>query len=442
MRCGLIINAAMFSAAAPAQQFSASQRKIGVYTLLADNFLMWAGFFMIIPLLSIYYVEKLGWAAASIGLVLAVRQFTQQGLTLISGAMADRMGAKGLILAGLLLRVVGFAMMAWADNFPLLLLSAFLAAVGGSMFDSPKNAAVVALTDEKDRPRFYALNGVVSQVGLTLGTQLGALLIQFDFAIVALSAAACFFLTFLVTLFFLPSVRVAEEGANFTGGIKLAISDRPFMLYNAILMGYWFMWVQISISLPLAAKGVGGGPDTVGWIYAINAALTIVLQYPLLRLTARLLQPMMILICGCAFMALGLGAVAIAGDVPGLLLCVVIFAIGSLLAMPSQQTVTANLANPAALGSYFGVSSLALAFGGGLGNLSGGILYDVGRGSLLPQLPWLVFMVVGLSSALGLALMERRQRKARRLQGETITPSSPAGEAESPNRGIMGDAAK
>src|SRR5215211_3976080 len=118
----------------PAPRLSASARQRGLYTLLADTFLMWAGFFMIIPLLSIYYVEQLGWAAASIGVVLAVRQFTQQGLTILGGALADKLGAKRLILAGLLVRMVGFAGMAWAHTFPLLLFTAFLAAVGGSLF--------------------------------------------------------------------------------------------------------------------------------------------------------------------------------------------------------------------------------------------------------------------------------------------------------------------
>src|SRR5947208_5474045 len=145
----------------PTHSLSAAVRRRGLYTLMADSFLMWAGFFMIIPLLSIYYVEKLGWAATSIGIVLAVRQFTQQGLTPISGVLADRFGAKGLILAGLLLRTIGFGSMAWADTFPLLIGCSILAALGGSMFESPRSAAVAALTDDTNRGRYYALTGVV-----------------------------------------------------------------------------------------------------------------------------------------------------------------------------------------------------------------------------------------------------------------------------------------
>lgn len=405
----------------PPSSLSESTKRRGLITLLVDTFLMWAGFFMVIPLISIHYVEKLGWAAASIGLVLAVRQFLQQGLSPISGMLSDRLGAKGLICAGLLLRVVGFAMMAWATTFALLMFSTVLAALGGSMFDSPRSASIAALTNETNRARFYSLTGVFSGLGLTLGTQIGALLIGVDFSYVALGAAACFVLTFLVTLVFLPSVRVAAEGGTLLNGFSLALHDRPFMTFNFLLLGFWFMWVQQSISFPLAAQAVGGGADTVGLIYAVNAGMSILLQYPLLRLAARRLQPLSILVIGVAIMSVGMGTIALAGNVAALLLCVVLYSAGALLASPSQQTVAANLANPASFGSYFGVNSLALAIGGGLGNLSAGILYDVGKAIAFPALPWIVFCVVGMSSAVGLGMMWARRRQVAGERHEVVS---------------------
>ncbi len=397
----------------PDPALSQAARRRGLITLLVTTFLMWGGFFMVIPLISVYYVDRLGWAATSIGLVLAVRQFTQQGLTPISGMLADRLGVKGLICAGLMLRTVGFAAMAVAHTFPVLLVSALLAALGGSLFESPKSAAIAALTDQSNRTRFFSLVGVVSGLGLTIGTQIGVMLLSIDFASVALGAAACFLCTFMVCLIFLPPVKVAsgDNSAGLTYGLRLALRDRAFMLYNTLLMGYWFMWVQLSISLPLAAKNVSGTADAVSWVYAINSGMTILLQYPLVRLVSRWLRPMAILVLGMALMALGLGGVALAGTVPALLGCVVLFATGALLATPSQQTVTAELASPAALGSYFGINSLALAVGGGAGNLSGGLLYDVGRRLDFPHLPWLVFCGVGLMAAAGLALMLMPERR-------------------------------
>jgi MFS transporter, DHA1 family, multidrug resistance protein len=74
-----------------------SVRRRGLLVLLATTFLMWAGFFMIVPILSVHFVDDLGWAAASIGLVLALRQFVQQTLTVVSGALAPELRNKPCI---------------------------------------------------------------------------------------------------------------------------------------------------------------------------------------------------------------------------------------------------------------------------------------------------------------------------------------------------------
>jgi DHA1 family multidrug resistance protein-like MFS transporter len=388
---------------------SDAARRRGLIVLLIDTFFMWGGFFMVIPLISIHYVDDLGWPAAAIGLVLALRQLTQQGLTLPGGMLADRVGAKSLICIGMLLRAGGFASMAWASSFPLLLASALLAAIGGSLFESPRSAAIAALTTERNRARYYSIVGVVGSLGMTLGPLAGALLLRLDFAVVALVSASCYVVTFALTALLLPPVQLASERRGLTYGLGLALRDRPFMIFNVLLMGYWFMWVQLSISLPLEARAVSGTSDAVSWVYALNAGMSVLLQYPLLRLAERYLSPLPILVLGVAIMAIGLGGIALVDTTAALLLCVALFATGGLLAAPTQQTVAASFANTAALGSYFGVNALALALGGGLGNYSGGLLYGLGREVGMPALPWLVFGGVGGAAALGMALLHRRQ---------------------------------
>jgi DHA1 family multidrug resistance protein-like MFS transporter len=146
----------------------------------------------VIPLLSVHYVAGLGWAAASIGLVLAVRQFVQQGFTAVGGVLADRWGPKGLITAGMLIRAVGFAAMAFADRYAWLMAASIVAALGGALFESPRAAAIAALTRPDERPRYFALAGTAGGLGITVGTQVGALLLRVDFAVVSLAAASCF----------------------------------------------------------------------------------------------------------------------------------------------------------------------------------------------------------------------------------------------------------
>jgi MFS transporter, DHA1 family, multidrug resistance protein len=409
------------------EPLSERSRQLGLNVLLVGTFLMWGGFFLVVPLVSVHFVDGLGWAAASVGLILAVRQFLQQGFTVFGGVLSDRFGARGLIVLGLLVRAFGFGLMAFATSYPILMLSSILAALGGGLFDAPRNASIAALTTDESRPRYYSLMGVVGNLGMTIGPLAGALLIRSSFQLVALVSTACYVLTFFVTLWLLPNVQTAQAGAggaNAFSNLLLAARDRRFVTFTALLVGFWFLWSQLSISVALVAIHLAGSRDAVSWVYTLNSLMGIVLQIPMMRFLERRLAPTLTLALGLGLMALGLGAVMFVSSIVGLLGCVAVFSFGGLIASPVQQIITARMADPRALGSYFGVNALALAFGGGLGNYLGGVLYGLGqRGQ--PWLPWLTAALVGLTSMTGLLILrswfEREPREVS-VKPEPVKP--------------------
>ena len=107
-------------------RMTAAAKRRGLLVLLVSTFFAWGGFFMVIPMISVHFVDGLGWTAGAVGLVLAARQFFQQGLTPFSGVLADRFGAKPLIAIGMLVRAVGFAAMAFAGTYALLMAAAIV----------------------------------------------------------------------------------------------------------------------------------------------------------------------------------------------------------------------------------------------------------------------------------------------------------------------------
>lgn len=406
-----------------------TQRRRGILALMVLNFFAWGGFFLVVPLVAVHYVDELGWAAGTIGLLLAIRQFTQQSLTTLFGIVCDRVGPKPLICIGMLIRAVGFAAMAFADTFPLVLGSLLLAGLGGAMFESPKNAATAYLSRPEERQRLYATIGVIGGLGVTIGTQLGAFLIRSDFGTVCLVSGAAYVIIFLVMLTLMPSIRVSVAAETSVGGLGIALRDRTFVRFLLLLTGYWFAWTQFSLTVTLAATDITGTDAAVSWIYGVNTAITIGLGYFLPRWLERWFSPVDLLIWGTFVLSIGLAAVGLATDTASVLVAAGIFSIGAVLARPGQETVTANLADPAARGTYFGVASLSLAVGGGLGNLLGGLVYDLGRNNGMPALPWIVFGVIGGVAALGLLSNKQRFSVVRDLatvagvESSTVSPS-------------------
>ncbi len=399
-----------------------SARRRGLAVLLATTFLSWGGFFAVVPLISVHYVDQLGWTAASVGLVLAVRQFMQQGISSLTGAVADRIGPKPLMCFGMAIRIGSFLLLAIADTYPVLMAAAMLMALGGGFNESPQAAATAALTTPANRQRYFALSGTAGGLGTSLGTQAGALLLGVNFSTVALVGAVAFAMIFFVNLFFFPAISVSIGNQSATAGLKLAIHDRLFIGFNVLLMGFWFMWTQFSISLPLVATDITGNITAVAWVYGVNSGVTILLGYLLPRLLERRISTFRMLVAGIALNAIGMIAIGWAGSLAALLLCVFVLSIGMVLARPGQQTITAGLARPEALGAFMGVGSLSLAIGGGAGNFFGGVVYDLGVNRDVAWLPWVVFGAIGLASALGLtrirSALDRRQEEMERIAAQ------------------------
>ncbi len=310
--------------------------------------------------------------------------------------------------AGVLLRAAGFASLASAADAPRLMLAMVLSALGGALFEAPYQAAIAALTTQQTRARYYWLSNWISGVASTLGPLLGVALLRYDFQSVCLAAAGCFALNCVIALGSLPPLRSEHAARPLTHGLGLVARDRPFMLLTLLMAGYWFVAVQINISFPLLAEKLSGNQDSVGIMFALSAALTVVFQYHLLQLVQRWLNTGQILVLGMAIVALGAGAVVLADSFAALLVCVATFSIGAILVRPSIQSLIASMAHPQALGTFLGVSSLSLALGGALGNVSGGWLMQFSERAHWPQLPWLVFGSVGLASAFGLYRVRRR----------------------------------
>lgn len=391
---------------------SDARRRRALSGLLVYTFFMVCGFALLMPLVAVHFVNDLGLAATAVGAALALRQVTQQGLAVAGGMLADRFGLRRMISVGVLLRAAGFASLAGADSLPALILALLVSALGGALFEAPYQAAIAALAPAPERPRYYAASNWISGVASTLGPLLGVLLLRLDFAWACLAAAACFVLNFGVVLATLPPLALPPRAPAARDGLRLVWLQQRFLVFVALMSGYWFVAVQISISFPLLAQRLTGSADAVGLLFALNATLTVTLQYLLVQALQRWLRPPALLVCGTLMLTVGAAGVAFAASFFWLLVGVALFALGAILARPSQQTLIAEMADARAPGTFLGISSLSLAIGGGLGNVAGGWLVEPAQWSRWPWLAGCTFLGVGLATSLALYRFGRGRHAA------------------------------
>ncbi|HBL6731662.1 TPA: multidrug efflux MFS transporter MdtH [Serratia liquefaciens] len=377
-------------------------RSLGKYFLLLDNLLVVLGFFVVFPLISIRFVDQLGWAAVVVGAALGLRQLIQQGLGIFGGAIADRFGTKPMIVTGMLMRAAGFATMAMADQPWILWFSCALSALGGTLFDPPRTALVIKLTRPHERGRFYSLLMMQDSAGAVIGALIGSWLLQYDFHFVCWVGAGIFVLAAGWNAWLLPAYRISTIRAPMKEGMMRVLRDRRFLTYVLTLTGYYMLSVQVMLMLPIVVNEIAGSPTAVKWMYAIEAALSLSLLYPIARWSEKRFRLEQRLMAGLLLMTLSLIPVGLATSLQGVFTLICCFYLGSIIAEPARETLSASLADPRARGSYMGFSRLGLALGGALGYTGGGWMYDTGHAVGMPELPWILLGIVGMITLLAL----------------------------------------
>jgi DHA1 family multidrug resistance protein-like MFS transporter len=393
---------------------AASPFSPAAWALFANSCLLSLGFYMLYPLLAVYFTGQLGLAAGTVGLILAVRQFLQQGFGPLGGAVSDRIGYKPAILAGLVVRSAGFVLFGLSTSVVGLLGGAMLSALGGSLFDSPGRGALTAVTPARDRPRAFAAFGVANWVGFAVGPLVGSALLGVSFQLVSLVAASVYAGCFAVIVLLVPSgLRAELRAPSLVAALAMGARDRPFVAYSLLLGGYWFIALQYFVTVPLLVERVAG-IAWIGPIFALRSVMALGLQYPLASWLARRAPPFLTLGAGTAITGAGFAGMALAGSPVGLLFWTLVETLGEVIVNPASQTTTARL-GAAQAGTYFGLNALGVALGGAAGNVAGGMLMDLGRSLQMDWLPWVTFGLVGAATGIGLWRLGEGRAMRRRL---------------------------
>ena len=390
-------------------------RSLGKYFLLVDNMLVVLGFFVVFPLISIRFVDQLGWAALMVGIALGLRQFVQQGLGVFGGAIADRFGAKPLIVTGMLMRAAGFATMGIAHEPWLLWCSCILSGLGGTLFDPPRTALVVKLIRPSQRGRFFSVLMMQDSAGAVIGALIGSWLLQYDFRLVCIVGAAVFVLCAGFNAWLLPAWKLSTVKTPVREGLGRVLRDKRFVTYVLTLTGYYMLAVQVMLMLPIMVNDIAGSPAAVKWMYAIEASLSLTLLYPIARWSEKRFRLEHRLMAGLLFMSFSLLPIGLVNSLQQLFTLICTFYIGSIIAEPARETLSAALADSRARGSYMGFSRLGLAFGGALGYAGGGWLFDVGKALSQPTLPWMMLALIGLITFFALLWQFAQKRTPSRL---------------------------
>ncbi|WP_067836423.1 MFS transporter [Nocardia lijiangensis] len=388
--------------------------------LMVNQFAINTGFFMLMPYLAGYMAGPLGLAAWAIGLVLGIRNFSQQGMFLVGGTLADRLGYKPLIVAGCLLRTGGFVLLAFADSLPALLIASAATGFAGALFN-PAVRAYLAVDSGERRVEAFAVFNIFYQAGVLFGPVLGLALMAFDFRATAAGAAAVFGLLTIAQLRALPQHRAEPKTASVLDDWRVVLANRPFLLFSAAMIGCYVLSFQVYLALPMqAARIVGDGSATalMTAVFVVSGVIAIAGQLRITRwFAARWGRPRSLVsgmaILAAAFVPLLLvpgNALGVPTAVGALLLTAAVLGVGAAAVFPFEMDTVVALCGDRLVATHYGLYNTIVGTGILLGNLGTGTVLDAARSAGLSSLAWAALIAIGAASAAGLYGLTRSGR--------------------------------
>ncbi|MFL6126738.1 MFS transporter [Actinophytocola sp.] len=381
--------------------------------LLVNQFTINVGFYMLMPYLAGYLAGPLGLAGWAIGLVLGMRNFSQQGMFLLGGTLADRFGYKPLIVAGCLLRTAGFLLLGMVDSLPTLVVASAATGFAGALFN-PAVRAYLAADAGARRVAAFSLFNVFYQGGILAGPLVGLALTAVDFRLTCLAAAAVFAALTVLQIRALPHRPTTEGRRSVLTDWRVVATNRPFLLFALVMIGSNVLSFQVYLALPLQAKEIAGsgaaGTALVTALFVVSGLLAIAGQLRITEWARERWQPGRCLAIGMTILAVAFLPPTLAtGSATALVLAATLLSLGTLVVFPFEMDTIIRLSGNHLVATHYGFYNTVVGVGIMAGNLFTGTVFDLARDAGMPQLPWAGLALIGLVCALGLHLLERTQ---------------------------------
>lgn len=345
-------------------------------------------------------------------------------MAVFGGAIADRMGfRRALSLAYFFLTIAYFSLGSigspWfapiRNAFPLLPLVVILLtlpALGVALVKPSVVGTTARASTENVRSLGYSIYYTLVNVGSTLGPLVGGWLQQRGMAEAAfrIAAVSVFAMLFLVLLLFRNPQRTGEQAPSLAQVAKnfLTVLGNPrFMLFLLIFTGYWIVFWQEFIALPLFVTAYIDPNANTAWIVATDPIVVICFTMIIGFLTKKM-HSFHAIVLGTLITSLAWILLIVHPSVWMAVATLVVVAIGEIIQQPRYYDYVSRLAPPEQQGTYMGFAFLPLGIGSFIGGpFSGWLMHHFGEELHRPQMVWWSVITVGLVTTLLLWVYDR-----------------------------------
>jgi proton-dependent oligopeptide transporter, POT family len=375
--------------------------------------------------LAIYLHEHLGLTTDQTAWLIGYYGFVVWFMPIVGGAAADRFGFRRtlagaffiLALGNFLLGSLSAPWMAGVRSalplFALMHLLMLIPAMGPAVVKPVVVGTTARAAKENVRSIGYSIYYTVVNVGAALGPLVASFVrtgvgVENVFRV---SAAVMLAMAVVTLLFYdeprrdgdAPVPTVAEALRN----LVRVLGNVRFVTFLLIFSGFWVVFWQMYISLPLYVRTYVDPEANIDRLLAVEATTVILFTF-LVNYATRKVPAFLAIIAGVLISSLGWLFLTVGATVPFIMGALIVLALGEVVQAPRYYEYISRLAPPGQQGLFMGYAFLPIGIGYLIaGPLAGRLLNYFGEVRGQPEQLWYVVAGAGVLTTVLLILYDR-----------------------------------
>ncbi|HEX2919803.1 MAG TPA: MFS transporter [Bacteroidales bacterium] len=323
----------------------------------------------------------LGFSQLEKGVIIGTGSMLLYFLPLFTGAIADRVGFKKVLILSFASYIAGYFMVGTFQSFPMVFAAYIFLATAGALFKPVISGMIAKTTNEGNSSVGFGIFYMMVNIGGFIGPFIAGFLYKVDWWLVFLMSIVTIAINFIFIFFFFREPDREPSEKTFLQNIGIAfrnifntLSDWKYVLFLLIMAVFWTAYNQLYYSFPIFLEqwvhldrfsdffGLAQGTITAPTVTSMNAFFIIVLQIYISTQSMKL-KPLNSIITGIIILASGLMMMFFTQNPWLMIIGVLVFAIGEMASSPKYSEYVGGIAPADKKALYMGTSFLPIALG-------------------------------------------------------------------------------
>ncbi len=321
---------------------------------------------MVVPFLSIYLNQKLGYSLGDCGLIMACYGMGAVLGVMSGGFLTDKLGFYKVQLFSLLLTSLTFFAVMYCKTFLLLCGGFFLISFFADHFRPANITAIETFSSKENLVRSITLVRLAINLGFSFGPFIGGLAIAFlDYDWLFILNGGSIFIAFVLFYFLFRDKqhRVVVKDSKEEKADRLPWFDKDYMLFLLSYTFIAFVFLQLIYTYPLALKlDFLFNESVIGIYMALNGIIIFLVEMPLIYTLEKKYKALPMVLIGSFLVGLAFLSLAI---IPNPHLAAIVFTLlittGEMICFPFANMFALSFSNDKNRGKYMGLFTMTFA---------------------------------------------------------------------------------